>query len=151
MTIMKEEIQTNSHHCFNALAGYLQNMLKSKDFVIKVFKTELGRKNDLIEELLARQDDLERKLSRVEQALSGNEKLAVPVGFGKLSKSSLTGRPYTDGGSKSANFALVEDKIVTVEKTDSLISAEDTLADLDLPPYKELTDEEEKEVLKVAL
>jgi hypothetical protein len=54
MTIMKEETQTNSHHCFNALAGYLQNMLKSKDFVLKVFKKELERKNQLVEELMNR-------------------------------------------------------------------------------------------------
>ena len=63
---MKEETQTNSHHCFNALAGYLQNMLKSKDFVLKVFKKELERKNQLVEELMNRQEELERKLSRCE-------------------------------------------------------------------------------------
>lgn len=52
MSISKEETQKNSHHCFNALAGYLQNMLASKDFVIDVFKEEIGRKNNLIEQLL---------------------------------------------------------------------------------------------------
>lgn len=41
MTIVKEETQKNSHNCFNALAGYLQNMLASKDYVIKVFKDEV--------------------------------------------------------------------------------------------------------------
>ena len=45
MSIYKEETQKNSHHCFNALAGYLQNMLASKDFVINVFKEEIDRKN----------------------------------------------------------------------------------------------------------
>ena len=49
MSIYKEETQKNSHHCFNALAGYLQNMLASKDFVINVFKEEIDRKNQLIE------------------------------------------------------------------------------------------------------
>jgi hypothetical protein len=49
MTIVKEETQRNSHHCFNALAGYLQNMLASKDYVIKVFKEEIQRKNTLVE------------------------------------------------------------------------------------------------------
>lgn len=34
MTIVKEETKKNSHNCFNALAGYLQNMLQSKDYVI---------------------------------------------------------------------------------------------------------------------
>ena len=52
MSIYKEETQKNSHNCFNALAGYLQNMLKSKDFVINVFKEEIDRKNKLVEELL---------------------------------------------------------------------------------------------------
>lgn len=49
MTINKEEVQANSHNCFNALAGYLQNMLSSKDYVISVFKEEIKRKNDLIQ------------------------------------------------------------------------------------------------------
>ena len=45
MSIFKEETQKNTHNCFNALAGYLQNMLASKDFVINVFKEEIDRKN----------------------------------------------------------------------------------------------------------
>ena len=49
MSIIKEETQRNSHNCFNALAGYLQNMLNSKDYVIQVFKEEIGRKNVLIQ------------------------------------------------------------------------------------------------------
>lgn len=49
MTIIKEDIAKNNHHCFNALAGYLQNMLSSKDYVITVFKDEITRKNLLIE------------------------------------------------------------------------------------------------------
>jgi hypothetical protein len=48
MTIVKEETQKNTHNCFNALAGYLQNMLQSKDYVITVFREEIGRKNKLI-------------------------------------------------------------------------------------------------------
>ena len=55
MSIYKEETERSSHHCFNALAGYLQNMLASKDFVINVFKDEIERKNQLIEQLLERQ------------------------------------------------------------------------------------------------
>jgi len=45
MSIYREETERSSHHCFNALAGYLQNMLASKDFVINVFKEEIERKN----------------------------------------------------------------------------------------------------------
>lgn len=56
MTIAKEETQKNSHNCFNALAGYLQNMLSSKDYVIQVFKEEINRKNELIEQLMDKQD-----------------------------------------------------------------------------------------------
>jgi hypothetical protein len=66
MTITKEQTQKGTHHCFNALAGYLQNMINSKDFVIDVFRKEIARKNTLIEELLTRQDTLERKLSKME-------------------------------------------------------------------------------------
>lgn len=52
MSIVKEETQKSSHNCFNALAGYLQNMLNSKDYVISVFKEEINRKNELIQNLL---------------------------------------------------------------------------------------------------
>jgi hypothetical protein len=41
-------------------------MINSKDFVIDVFRKEIARKNTLIEELLTRQDTLERKLSKME-------------------------------------------------------------------------------------
>lgn len=70
MTIVKEEVQKSSHNCFNALAGYLQNMLSSKDYVIEVFREEISRKNELISQLLEKQDMLEQKLVRMEQALS---------------------------------------------------------------------------------
>ena len=50
-------------------------MLKSKDFVIDVFRKEIARKNSLIEELLERQDSLERKLSRIETAVSNSKNL----------------------------------------------------------------------------
>ena len=36
------------------MAGYLSNMLESKDYVIRMFKEEIGRKNQLIEDLLER-------------------------------------------------------------------------------------------------
>ena len=51
MSIYKEETQRNPHHCFNALAGYLQNMVSKdyKNFVVEVFQEELKRKNQLIE------------------------------------------------------------------------------------------------------
>lgn len=70
MTIVKEETQKSSHNCFNALAGYLQNMLQSKDYVIQVFKEEIQRKNTLIAELLDKQDRLEQKLTRMETVLA---------------------------------------------------------------------------------
>jgi hypothetical protein len=73
MTIKKEQTQNNSHHCFNSLAGYLQNMLASKDFVIDVFRKEISRKNTLIKELLEHQDGLERRLSRIESAVSNGQ------------------------------------------------------------------------------
>ncbi len=75
MTIVKEETQRSSHNCFNALAGYLQNMLSSKDYVIKVFKEEIGRKNQLIQQLYERQEMLEQKLIRMEQVLSYDKPL----------------------------------------------------------------------------
>lgn len=69
MSIVKEETIKNSHHCFNALAGYLQNMLASKDYVINVFKEEINRKNHLIEQLMAKQDELEARLQKMEEIL----------------------------------------------------------------------------------
>ena len=72
MSIYKEETMKNSHHCFNALAGYLQNMLASKDFVINVFKEEIDRKNKLVEQLMERQEELEGKLAKMEEILAFN-------------------------------------------------------------------------------
>ena len=77
MSIYKEETQRNSHHCFNALAGYLQNMLASKDFVINFFKEEIDRKNQLIEQLLKRQEELEEKLQNIEEVLAFNDKNGI--------------------------------------------------------------------------
>ena len=74
MSIYKEETQKNSHHCFNALAGYLQNMLASKDFVINVFKEEIDRKNQLIEQLLLRQEQMDERLQKMEEILAFNDK-----------------------------------------------------------------------------
>lgn len=79
MCIVKEETQRNSHNCFNALAGYLQNMLSSKDYVIQVFKEEIGRKNTLIEQLIARQEELEEKLVKMEQILSYTKEFSEKV------------------------------------------------------------------------
>lgn len=45
-------------------------MLSSKDYVIDVFRKEIARKNELIEQLLEKQDLLEEKLVRMEQTLS---------------------------------------------------------------------------------
>ena len=44
-------------------------MLDSKDYVIKMFKEEIERKNQLIRELLERQDLLETKLAKMEAVL----------------------------------------------------------------------------------
>jgi hypothetical protein len=46
LTIVKEE--NGSHNCYSALAGYLQSLLNSKDYVIQVFKDEIAKKNMLI-------------------------------------------------------------------------------------------------------
>ena len=69
MTVQKEETLKNNHNCFSSLAGYLQNMLESKDYIIKMFREEIQRKNQLIRDLLERQDYLETKLAKVEGVL----------------------------------------------------------------------------------
>jgi hypothetical protein len=51
------------------MAGYLGNMLESKDYIIRMFKDELVRKNQLIEDLLERQDYLETRLAKIEAVL----------------------------------------------------------------------------------
>ena len=46
MSIYTEETQKNSNHFFNALAGYLQNMLASKEEIDEMrfsYQTELMR------------------------------------------------------------------------------------------------------------
>lgn len=45
MTVLKSETQKTSHNCFTSLAGYLTNMLDSKDYIIKMFREEIQRKN----------------------------------------------------------------------------------------------------------
>ena len=73
MTVQKEETQKSTHNCFTSLAGYLANMLDSKDYVIKMFKEEIERKNQLIRELLERQEYLETRLTKVEAVLLFDE------------------------------------------------------------------------------
>jgi hypothetical protein len=48
-------------------------MLDSKDYVIKMFKEEIERKNQLIRELLERQDYLETRLTKIEAVLLFDE------------------------------------------------------------------------------
>lgn len=55
----------------------MQNMLASKDFVINVFKEEIDRKNQLVEQLLERQEMLEQKLQKMEEVLAFNDKNGV--------------------------------------------------------------------------
>ena len=52
-------------------------MLASKDFVINVFKEEIDRKNQLIEQLLKRQEELEEKLQNIEEVLAFNDKNGI--------------------------------------------------------------------------
>ena len=54
MTILKKEIQTKSHNCMASLTTYLTNIIDSKDYIIKMFKEEILRKNALVEDLLER-------------------------------------------------------------------------------------------------
>ena len=75
-------MKTN-HNCFTSLAGYLTNMLESKDFIINTFKSEIQRKNQLISELLDRQEVLEQRLAKLEAVLMFKDedqenKLSVP-------------------------------------------------------------------------
>ena len=52
-------------------------MLASKDFVINVFKEEIERKNQLIEQLLEKQEVMDTRLQSLEEVLSYNEKNGV--------------------------------------------------------------------------
>ena len=65
MTIEKSEIQQKKHNCISSLVGYLTNIIESKDYIIKMFKDEIFRKNALIEDLLERQAYLETRLSKI--------------------------------------------------------------------------------------
>ena len=74
MTVQKSETQRQSHNCFASLAGYLANMLESKDYVIRMFKEELHRKNQLISELMHKQELLESRLVKMEAVLMFDDK-----------------------------------------------------------------------------
>ena len=54
MTILKKEVQAKSHNCIASLTTYLTNIIESKDYIIKMFKEEIMRKNALVEDLLER-------------------------------------------------------------------------------------------------
>jgi hypothetical protein len=69
LTVQKTETKKNTHNCFNAMASYLSNMLESKDYIIQMFKEEISRKNQLIEDLLDKQDFLETRLAKIEAVL----------------------------------------------------------------------------------
>ena len=47
----------------------MTNMLDSKDYIINMFKNEIQRKNQLITELLDRQELLESRLTKIEAVL----------------------------------------------------------------------------------
>jgi hypothetical protein len=49
-------------------------MLESKDYIIKMFKEEIQRKNQLIEELLEKQEQLESRLVKMEAVLMFDDK-----------------------------------------------------------------------------
>lgn len=74
MTVQKLETVKNTHNCFTSLAGYLSNMLDSKDVIIELFKDEIQRKNLLIAELLEKQDLLESRLTKMEAVLNFDDK-----------------------------------------------------------------------------
>ena len=52
LTVLKDEIQTNTHNCFNTLTQYLQKQVDEKDTVIAILKEELERKNKMILEFI---------------------------------------------------------------------------------------------------
>ena len=45
LNVLKEEIKTSSHNCFNTLAEYMQKLVNEKDAVIEILREELRRKN----------------------------------------------------------------------------------------------------------
>lgn len=52
LTVLKEEIQSNNHNCFNTLTHYLSKQIDEKDNVIAILKEELERKNKQILEFI---------------------------------------------------------------------------------------------------
>ena len=52
LSVLKEEIQTNSHNCFATLTQYLAKQIDEKDNVIALLKEELNRKNKQIVEFI---------------------------------------------------------------------------------------------------
>ena len=69
MRVHKSETLKSSHNCFTALAGYMANMIESKDHVIEMFRKEIKRKNELVGDLLLRQEQLENQLARLQQVM----------------------------------------------------------------------------------
>lgn len=116
MTVQKSETQKTSHNCFTALAGYLTNMLDSKDYIINMFKDEIQRKNQLISELIERMELLESKLTKVEavlmfededyEALTGVKKQNEANEDGKANGSATINQPQQD--SVNANSSQKE-------------------------------------------
>jgi hypothetical protein len=114
MTVQKEETSTSTHNCFKALAGYLANMLDSKDYVISMFREEIERKNQLIRDLLEKQDYLETRLTKLEAVLLFDEEdLEAQTGIKRevdeieeengSSKKDADSGNLTSGGSSTSN------------------------------------------------
>jgi len=62
LMVLKEEVQTNSHNCFNTLAKHLQKLVDEKEAVIEILREELKRKNRQILAFIEKQTLLEARL-----------------------------------------------------------------------------------------
>jgi len=90
-------------------------MLASKDFVINVFKEEIDRKNQLIEQLLKRQEELEEKLQNIEEVLAFNDKNGIVEEESQWHTQSAWSDIYYC--SQNSEFCLLESILSTIAMT----------------------------------
>ena len=86
-------------------------MLDSKDYVIKMFKEEIERKNQLIRQLLEKQEYLETRLTKIEAVLLfDDDDLEAQTGI-----------------KKEEDIDLIEEEVTMPSKGESLVSPKETM------------------------
>ena len=89
-------------------------MLDSKDYVIKMFKEEIERKNQLIRELLEKQEYLETRLQKIEAVLLfDDDDLEAQSGVKKEEDIDIVEESNLEKGESLVSPSILKDTMVS--------------------------------------